>query len=549
MTVRDGARYLAQSLASLSTQTFDAWELVLWDDGSSDDTLAIARAYAAQDARICVFEGGPRGRRDALIAAHVEARGAYLAWLDADDWLAPTALARSYEVLVETGCDLVYTDHIIIDADGAEHGLGRRSQLPYSAHALLLDFMTFHFRLFTRDVFERAGSIDRQFEIAIDYDLCLRISEHGRIRQLAEPLYFYRRHASQLSAQHRDNQIAASERAIRAALERRGLDAYELLAGREAARLRLRPIVEPACHSVGEWLRIGLATVAPRFRVSRESSRVRVVGTWPVRAPSAYRTQLVSACDARGIHMSPIDDSLSALMRAVWSGRAGDALHVLDLAPLFQATERGSILANCRMFIATIDHARARGMRVMWTQRGPVATHSRCANDAYWCHSALADRCDVIVTHWPTDAARFARSTYLPHPSLEDAYPVVRHAAPVGEVVVEEALDALSPREVARRFAAAEIVLFSSVDSVTATSIAIAMSLQRPIVAPSLPGLAEILPNCAVLYDVSGGEEAIAAAVASARVARTEWPRQVCENLARVRATTWDAVVTVLVGR
>ena len=190
MTVRDGARYLAQALESVRAQTFSDWELVLWDDGSSDDTLAIARSIAETEPRIRVFSGAPMGRRRALVEAHRQARGTYLGWLDADDWLAPDALARTHAVIATSRCELVYTDHIVVGSDGEQRGLGRRTRIRYSPHRLLLDFMTFHFRLFSRDVFERAGGIDANREIAIDYDLCLRISELGRIEHVAEPLYF-----------------------------------------------------------------------------------------------------------------------------------------------------------------------------------------------------------------------------------------------------------------------------------------------------------------------------------------------------------------------
>src|SRR5262249_30723024 len=151
-------------------------------------------------ARIRFFSEGPLGRRRALVEAHRHARGIYLGWLDADDWLAPEALARTYAAITNARCDMVYTDHVIIRADGERRGRSRRARIPYSAQRLLLDFMTFHFRLFSRDVFDRAGGIDPDHEIAIDYDLCLRISEHGRIEHLAEPLYFYRVHAEQMSS-------------------------------------------------------------------------------------------------------------------------------------------------------------------------------------------------------------------------------------------------------------------------------------------------------------------------------------------------------------
>ena len=122
---------------------------------------------------------------------------------------------------------------------------------------------------------------------------------------------------------------------------------------------------------------------------------------WPA---TRDRLHLVSALDARRIHTLVIVGPLSALMRAVWSGRAGDALLVGDLAPLFDAAERGTALANCRLFILTIDHARARGMRVMWTRGAPGAI--TFPDEEAWCRRALAARCDAVVARpVPADEA------------------------------------------------------------------------------------------------------------------------------------------------
>ena len=74
MTVRDGARYLSHALESALAQTFGDWGLIVWDDGSADATLDIARSFADRDARIRVFSEPALGRRRALALAHRRAR-------------------------------------------------------------------------------------------------------------------------------------------------------------------------------------------------------------------------------------------------------------------------------------------------------------------------------------------------------------------------------------------------------------------------------------------------------------------------------------------
>jgi glycosyltransferase involved in cell wall biosynthesis len=377
MTVRDGARYLAQALESARAQTFSDWELVLWDDGSTDATLEIARSFADRDARIRVFTAPVLGRRRALGEAHRRARGAYLGWLDADDWLAPDALARTHAAIQSTGADMVYTDHIEVDVDGALRGPGRRTRIPYSAHRLLLDFMTFHFRLFTRDVFDRAGGISPQREIAIDYDLCLRISEHGRIERVPEPLYFYRMHGAQMSTRQRAAQIAASADAIRAALARRGMTpSHELVVDLQRGKFRLER------KRVSRW-RLALETAFPRPTLAEPFAGSHVTGLWPAAGPGI--------ADLR-----PLGNTLASLMRAVWTGTAGDTLRIFGLAPLFEPANDGSVLGACWLFIRTIDHARARRMRIIWAANEPLTAHPHHAKREQWCRRELAARCHRI---------------------------------------------------------------------------------------------------------------------------------------------------------
>jgi glycosyltransferase involved in cell wall biosynthesis len=534
MTVRDGAPYLAQALTSLRAQTFPHWELVLRDDGSTDDSLAIAQEFAAIDARIRVFTGPNVGRRRALVEAHAEARGNYLAWLDADDWLDPKTLEKAHWALSVSHADLVYTDHIVVGGDGQPHGLGRRTRIPYSSHRLLLDFMTFHFRLFTRDIFERAGGIADNREIAIDYDLCLRISEIGRIQHLAEPLYFYRQHAEQMSSRRRAEQIAASASAIRAAIARRFLD-YDLSVDESRGRFQLVHRT-PKRHRPS-WRRIARALVVPRSappRLPRPSATTpATLGYWPGGRPSSLHRPLVAAIEARSVHVRPLGPDLAHLMRAAWTGRAGDIVLIHDLSPLFTASDDGSVLAGTLLFAKTLDHARARGARIVWmpSELMPPSRHAqrfeRCIRD-------LVRRSDMVVTHWADDLEAIKKLgclawSYIPHPSLGDALPLMtRDAAcatlgldpsaaidlhldalsgvsgmagmhdlqisgardrsafssstPVREpdkLVLRGDLAAYAPRHLAAYFAVANVV-----HATTPTAIALAMAMGRPLVAP-----------------------------------------------------------------
>jgi glycosyltransferase involved in cell wall biosynthesis len=230
LTIHNREQYLEEAIASVQAQTYPHYELILWDDGSSDNSGAIATHFANQDPRIKHFTSPHQGRNAALRAAHQKAEGDYLGWIDSDDRLTPATLAATVGFLnAEPDIGMVYTDHQIIDAQGTLKGYGHRCGIPYSKDRLLVDFMTFHFRLIRQESFEQAGGIEPYFESAIDYDLCLRLSEVTQIKHLKVPLYEYRVHPQSMSNQSRSRQVQYAKAAVEKAIHRRGLaKAYRL---------------------------------------------------------------------------------------------------------------------------------------------------------------------------------------------------------------------------------------------------------------------------------------------------------------------------------
>jgi glycosyltransferase involved in cell wall biosynthesis len=222
--------YLDATIASILAQTEANFELILWDDGSTDRSAAIAEDYARQDPRVTLIQAPNQGPAQVLNAAIARSRAPYIGWVDSDDILAPQALAVTASILDHyASVGLVYGRYQEIDRQGRLQSIGSRCLIPYSKNRLLLDFMTFHFRLIRRSVFEQVGGLDASFEPAEDYDLCLRLSEVTDIYQVPEVLYFYRVHGGGVSQQKRLVQIDSARRAVEAALGRRGLDRdYEL---------------------------------------------------------------------------------------------------------------------------------------------------------------------------------------------------------------------------------------------------------------------------------------------------------------------------------
>jgi glycosyltransferase involved in cell wall biosynthesis len=225
ITTYNREKYLVAAIESVLKQTLPDFELIIWDDGSSDRSQEIGDRYATADRRVKFIAAPHTGRGQALKDAIAQTTGTYLGLVDSDDLLAPTALAETVSILdSHDDIGMVYTDHLVMDERGRCKGVGHRCNIPYSKEKLLVDFMTFHFRLMRREIYDRIGGINLNLEVAHDYDLCLRTSEITQIHHHRSPLYFYRDHAETISQSQQLTQILASQQAVNDALIRRGLD-------------------------------------------------------------------------------------------------------------------------------------------------------------------------------------------------------------------------------------------------------------------------------------------------------------------------------------
>lgn len=230
MAVFNQERYLAQAIASVVGQTYTNFELIIWNDGSSDRSLEIAQEYAAQNQKIRVIDAPHQGAAASLKGAYAAAKGIYLGQVDSDDILDWRALERTVPILeAYPAFGMVYTNHLVINAGGKVMKLGDRCAIPYSPERMLIDFMTFHFRLMRRSVYQLVGGIHQEYDSIEDYDLCLRLSEVTEIWHLPESLYYYREHSTNTTNTRYIEQLWKTQQAINAAIERRGLtDRYRL---------------------------------------------------------------------------------------------------------------------------------------------------------------------------------------------------------------------------------------------------------------------------------------------------------------------------------
>ncbi|MBD1809258.1 CHAT domain-containing protein [Microcoleus sp. FACHB-SPT15] len=222
ITTYNRERFLSAAIETVLAQTKQDFELLIWDDGSTDRSVEIAQHYAQQDRRVRVVVAQHLGRGRALKLAIAQTCGTYVGLVDSDDLLAPTALEETAQVLErEPNVGMVYTSYLDIDEQNAIVSYGYRCLVPYSKERLLHQFMTFHFRLIRRSVYEQVGGFNELFNCAQDYDLCLRLSEITEIRHVNQPLYYYRTHPQSISHQQQTQQARDAQLAIAQAYQRR----------------------------------------------------------------------------------------------------------------------------------------------------------------------------------------------------------------------------------------------------------------------------------------------------------------------------------------
>ncbi len=111
-------KYLNQCVDSILGQTFRNFELILVDDGSTDNSLKICKQYAKQDKRVKVIHQANGRQTKARKAGLALSKGEYIHFVDSDDWLEPNLLEVAYKAAVKDNSDVVifdsyfnYTDH------------------------------------------------------------------------------------------------------------------------------------------------------------------------------------------------------------------------------------------------------------------------------------------------------------------------------------------------------------------------------------------------------------------------------------------------------
>ena len=204
MPVFNSERFLAEAIESILTQTFTDFELIIVDDGSTDGSADIIRAYAEQDSRIRFVQlaenMGDAGARNASIA---RASGEYITGMDSDDISLPERLQKQVDFL-QTNPEIggVGT-HADVVCEDLQYIFSRR---PPQKHALILldkyigDPFVHASVMMRRNLPLDVGGYDETMRYAADSDLMTKLMGQTHFANIPETLYLYRRHDAQNTA-------------------------------------------------------------------------------------------------------------------------------------------------------------------------------------------------------------------------------------------------------------------------------------------------------------------------------------------------------------
>lgn len=357
LAVHNGEPFVREAIGSVLDQTFTDFELLVVDDASTDATVEIVTGFADERVRVLRNERN-LGQVPSLNRGLLEARGEYVARLDADDVCRPTRLERQTAVLDrEPRVGLVGTWMDAIDARGRLLGRLQKTlddYVDFLYHTLIMRVYVSHpSAMYRRDPVLRIGGYDETTGPAEDKDLWRKLAlERFEARIVPEPLVLYRLHDQQLSQTQ-----AAYQWQVDGASQDRFLAELAPEAPATAVRLLLAGDAEAWEHDPAASLRgveLVLAGARERLALDRDEAR---------RLEARVTLRLLEVANADPWHPSARTVASYAVARMPLDRRA--AAQRQRLAALVTAPARSSVRRSVRVAagLPAVAAVRARARR------------------------------------------------------------------------------------------------------------------------------------------------------------------------------------------
>ena len=286
MPVYNTERYVAHAVRSVLAQTFEDFEFIILDDGSTDSSVHIIQEYAENDDRVRFFPLEHQGYVSLLRRGLNHCRGEFVARMDSDDISTPDRFEKEIKFL-RGNPDVVAVGSrvVLIDPFGSQFEKpGHKTTHQEIEEELLkgVGWAIVHPTvMMRRDALMQVGGYREDLAVSEDLDLFLRLAEVGKLQNLPDVLLQYRQHLQSVNYTRYEQQKAVKRQIVADAYRRRGLPMPQNWAFRER---KLLPHPEQ-CRRWG-WaaLRGGNLGVARRHAISAIRQAPLSLDTWRLTA-------------------------------------------------------------------------------------------------------------------------------------------------------------------------------------------------------------------------------------------------------------------------
>lgn len=228
ITNYNSSNYIEGCLDSIFAQTFTDFEVVIVDDGSTDNSIAVIEAYQVSFPQIRLIKNdGNHGLGYTKRRCIEEALGEIIGFVDPDDEIAEDAILEMVNMHQQNPqASLIYSNMYFCDANLKVKGLKKIGQVPLRQHDFFnQDGFISHFMTFKKAAYLKTKGININLKRADDQDLYCKLYDVGEALLLDKPLYYYRIHSGGMSSMGNiDKAYFEKWKIIFARAEEKGID-------------------------------------------------------------------------------------------------------------------------------------------------------------------------------------------------------------------------------------------------------------------------------------------------------------------------------------
>jgi glycosyltransferase involved in cell wall biosynthesis len=203
MSCYNSEEWVNNAISSVLNQTFEDFEFVIIDDGSTDNTLNIVKGFSYLDSRITIIEKNHTGLADSLNIGIFQSNGKWIARIDADDVCELNRIELQV-AFVESNPEIVFLGSGCVEVSMV-NTMQKINSYPESHHGLVKHlesskkFPPHSSAFYSTNAVRLIGGYRKQFRMSQDRDLWLRLSEIGNLACINKPLVRIRNHEGQVS--------------------------------------------------------------------------------------------------------------------------------------------------------------------------------------------------------------------------------------------------------------------------------------------------------------------------------------------------------------